>query len=443
MSRSLHAFAVSALALGIVASSAAAQDSASSRGITLTGNYDPLRDKIGIIVLPVPGAFGDSVRAMVQRDLTNSDRFMVAPIDTTDPSALRASGGTGLNYQLFGRLSASAVAQIIPVTGGLHVSLHDVAKGRVVNVAEFSLPSSALSRDWRMAIHRTADEIERWATGQRGISATRVAYVRGTGDAAALRIVDSDGANEITVPTDGCGMSPAWNPTGTMLAYATCGANSRLFVIDLATGKSRAIAGPTRNVSYSSPVFMPDGNTIVFGRLGENGTDLYTIGIAGGETPRRLTVGRGVENSLPAPSPDGRRIVYVGNGTGHPELYIMDADGTNVDVLTNYEESDRNYRSDPDWSPDGRLIAYQERLPNGRFQLKTIKPNGYTPKTLTDLGQNEQPSWAPDGRHLVFTSDRTGVRQLWVLDIESATLRQLTKSSGARLGAWSPRIAVP
>jgi Tol biopolymer transport system component len=41
---------------------------------------------------------------------------------------------------------------------------------------------------------------------------------------------------------------------------------------------------------------------------------------------------------------------------------------------------------------------------------------------------------------VVFTSTRTGVRQLWVLDIESGRLRQLTKSGGSRLASWSPRL---
>lgn len=440
MNRFLCVLAAAGAMLVAAAPVVAAQDT-TYRGITLVGNYDPLRDRIGIIVLPVPGALGDSVRTIVQRDLRNSDRFTVIPIDTTDPTALRGTNGTGLNYPLFGRLQAATVAQITQVPTGLHVSLHDVTKGQVVNVGEFALPSAPLSRDWRMAIHRASDEIERWATGQRGISATRIAYVRGTGDAAALRIVDSDGASEITVPTDACGLGPAWNPTATMLAYATCGANSRLLVIDLATGRSRALLGPTRNVSYSTPVFSPDGASIVYARLSENGTDLYMVPATGGP-PRRVTQGRGVENSQPTLSPDGHRIVYTGNGTGHPELYIMNVDGTGADVLTNYAESDKNYRSDANWSPDGRLIAYAERV-NGRFQLKTIKPNGYTPKTLTDEGQNEQPSWAPDSRHLVFTSDRTGVRQLWVLDVESNTMRQLTRSAGSRIAAWSPRIAGP
>lgn len=429
------------LAMGVVARPAAAQDS-TFRGVTLVGNYDPLRDKVGVVVMPISGAFGDSVRTILQRDLDYSDRFTVLPVDTTDPSALRAAGSSGLNYPLFQRLNASAIVQVTLVPTGFHVVLHDVGKSAVINVSEFAAPANGLSRDWRMAVHRVSDEVERWVTGQRGISASRIAYIRGTGSQAAMRIVDSDGADEITVPTDECGLSPAWNSSGTMLVYATCGAGSRVLTIDLATGRSRPLIGPTRNVSYSTPIFAPDGNSVIYTRAGENGSDLYALGLAAGEQPRRLTTRRGFDDAAPTMSPDGRRIVYVGDILGHMELYIMDADGTGSNVLTNYAENGELYRSDPDWSPDGRRIAYQERV-RGVFQIRTIRPDGGASKYLTSEGENEQPSWAPDGRHLVFTSNRTGVRQLWVMDTESGRLRQLTKSSGSRIAAWSPRLSAP
>ena len=118
----------------------------------------------------------------------------------------------------------------------------------------------------------------------------------------------------------------------------------------------------------------------------------------------------------------------------------MDSDGTDVSTLTDYDFSEKTYRSDPDWSPDGRLVAYQERV-NDRFQIRTFRVAGGTPKLLTNDGVNEQPSWAPDARHLVFTSTRTGVRQLWVLDTESNRVRQLTQSAGSRLASWSTRLA--
>jgi TolB protein len=426
------------LATATHAPPARAQDT-TYKGITLNGVYDPRRDKVSIVVLPIAGAFGDSVRRIIQRDLDYSDRFSVIAVDSADPNALRAAGaGTGLNYQLFAHLTAAAVVQITPVPTGLHVALHDVARARVVNVNEFSLPNAGLSRDWRMAVHRVSDEIERWITGARGISATRIAYVRGT----SMRIIDFDGADEITVPADECSVSPAWSPNGAMIAYGTCGANSHIVIIDLATGRSRPVIGPTRNTTYGAPVFMPDGNSLLYGRAGDNGSDVFRVSVGGGDTPRRITNGQGTDNFNPTPSPDGRRFVFMSGRTGHPELYISDADGANAEVLTDYEQSDKNFRADPDWSPDGRMIAYSERT-RDRFQIRTVLTTGSTPKYLTSEGENEQPSWAPDSRHLVFTSTRTGVRQLWIIDFESGRTRQLTSSAGARLGAWSPRLGSP
>ena len=61
-----------------------AQADTTYRGIHLDVNFDPLRSKISVVVLPVAGAFGDSVRAIVQRDLDYSDRFVVIPIDSAD-----------------------------------------------------------------------------------------------------------------------------------------------------------------------------------------------------------------------------------------------------------------------------------------------------------------------------------------------------------------------
>ena len=426
--------AATALAAGVV-KTAAAQDT-TFRGVMISGAYDPLRDKIGIALLPVGGAYGDSIRAIVSRDMDYSDRFLVINIDSAEPAALRGQGNAaGLNYPLFSRLNATGVVQITAVPTGLHVSLHDVGREQVINVGEFPLPGTGLSRDWRLAVHRVSDEVERWMTGQRGIAATRIAYMRGN----SIRIVDSDGAAEITVPTEPEAGSPAWNSTGSMITYTTFGTSSRVLVIDLSTGRSRAVIGPTRNTLYLTPIFAGNGASLIYARGGETGSDLFSIGLNGG-SPQQLTAGRGTENSNTTLSPDGRRIVFVSGRKGPPELYIMDSDGTDVSTLTDYDFSPKTYRSDPDWSPDGRLVAYQERI-NDRFQIRTFRVAGGTPKLLTNEGENEQPSWAPDARHLVFTSTRTGVRQLWVIDTESNRLRQLTKSGGSRLASWSARLA--
>jgi TolB protein len=119
----------------------------------------------------------------------------------------------------------------------------------------------------------------------------------------------------------------------------------------------------------------------------------------------------------------------------------MDADGTNADLLTTATSSEKPYRLNPSWSPDGRRIAYESQV-KGISQLMLISPRDRSVTPLTNEGENEAPSWAPDGRHLVFSSTRGGTQQLWILDVDSGRLRQLTRGPRARRAAWSPRLDV-
>jgi Tol biopolymer transport system component len=41
---------------------------------------------------------------------------------------------------------------------------------------------------------------------------------------------------------------------------------------------------------------------------------------------------------------------------------------------------------------------------------------------------------------MAFVSDRSGYRQLWIIDVETGRIRPLLQKSGARLPAWSPRL---
>ncbi|MEP6765740.1 MAG: hypothetical protein ABJB66_15605 [Gemmatimonadaceae bacterium] len=384
-----------------------------------------------IMVDSVRGAGGDSIRTIISRDLDNSDRFVViSPVGTP------GSAGGPLNYPLFLSFGVNGVieASVLP-SGWLHVELHDVGLKLVKQKQDFPLPGLPGNRDWRLALHGVSDSIEEWITGQRGIAQTRIAFVRD----GRVWTVDSDGwgANPITPR----GLSPKWTPNGRAIVYNILDDNgSPIMVTDIATGAQKALTSLHGAQDYA-PSVTPDGRSVLFARNTPDGTDLFTMPLLGG-TAQRLTAGRGRASGSPAPSPDGKRMVFASDRSGHQEVYISDIDGTNVDLLTTGGFGERAWRDSPDWSPDGRLVAYQGATSErGAFQIYTINVRDQFVKQITGDARNDDPSWAPDSRHLVVTSTRGGNPQLWIVDTQGGKARQLTRGlSSARGSSWSPRL---
>ena len=417
-----------ALVALLLASPLAAQDS-TSRGVHIGLTYDP-GSKPGVVVLPVTGALGDSIQTIVQRDFDYGDRVNAIVLDAN--VAQDVSRATGPNWALLARLGAAAAVQVTPTASGFHLAVYNVATKQTALVKDFVSGAPPGSRAWRAALHGISDELEEAFTGVRGIARTRILFERGR----RIWAVDSDGEGATPLTEAGTPISPAWHPSGGMIAYATY-VPAGISVLDLGSGRARRVAsGPG---VYISPVFTPDGSSVVYAHGTDNGVDLYTAPLSGGGG-RRLSVGRGSDNVSPSFSPDGRRIAFMSGRAGHPEIYTMDADGTDVDLLTPLDFGENAYRASPDWSPDGRHVAFMSQIARS-FQILTINLRDRSLKQLTSDGRNEDPSWAPDGRHLTFVSTRTGTRQLWVLDIESGRSRQLTRGAAVRLPAWSPRLA--
>ena len=396
-------------------------------GVRIGLTYAP-GTRPGVYVLPVRGPGADSVRAIVARDLDHGDRIAVIAPD----SGVAPSGA--LNYALFQRLGAAAVLQMtLPGDGSLQVALHDLASSTVRNSQRFVLPPPALGPAWRLALHRVSDEVERWVTGQQGVAATRLLFVRG----GTLWQVDADGENAMPVAGVGAALGPTWHPNGSVIAWTELGdAGSRILMRDLSSGRTTVMSG--RASANLSPAFAPDGSQLAYA-AGNDGTDIVVRPLTGDDGAYAITAGQGSTNAQPTFSPDGRRVAFTTSRLGRNEIYISDSDGANPELLTTSGFGDQLYRSDPSWSPDGRAVAFSTQI-EGRFQVATIALRDRSVKQHTSEGINEDPSWAPDARHLVFTSNRGGSRQLWVLDTESGRMRQLTRGPAARMAAWGPRV---
>jgi TolB protein len=425
--------ALIAIALVSASSVLPAQDTTTTPGVRLGLNYES-GVKPGVIVLPVVDDDVDSLRTIIQRDLDYSDRINVIDLDRETLSGLVPAPGQKLNFPLFAKFGAAVLVRMTPTTQGLHVAAYDVEHGQLLQSEHFLFDRR--DRDWRFALHGISDQIEQWMFGKRGIAATRIAYVIN----GELRIVDSDGAETRAITTGRGALSPAWSPSGESVVFTVLGnTGTQVQELDVKTGRTRRVSQIRAGLNIT-PVYQPNGNAILYARGTGNGTDLVLAALDSTE-PKRITIGRGTDNTSPSYSPDGTKVAFISGRSGSPQVYIMDADGSNVQLLTPFTPGVRSYRASPDWSPDGRAIAYEQQ--NGNFQIWMIDLRDRVPKQLTSEAENEDPSWAPDGRHLVFTSSRGGDKQLWIMDTESGRARQLTHSKGARLAAWSPILANP
>ncbi len=427
-----------------------AQDtSVVDRGVRVGIIYRP-GVRPGMVLLPGRPAALDSVRAIVARDLDYNDRFEMITLPGGDSIRLggaasparssgrgRTGGGeaAGLNYPLFQALGADFAVALAQAADTTVVTLHDVAAGGVRREVKKRLPPLT-SPDFRLAVHRLADQVLQASLGAPGVAATRLLFVL---DGKVWQI-DQDGADKKLVSSsDRQAMSPAWAADGRRFAYMEFWAgHGQLFVQDMATGKRAPVVTTGAALDFT-PAFSPDGKTLAFSRAIEEGTDVYTVNLKDNCCLQRLTVGRFSDNLSPTYSPDGQRMAFVSTRAGLPQIYVMAADGTDQQLFAPFDYGVTGSSNAPEWSPDGQSVAFHRDVA-GTLQIFVLDVRTRTVRQLTSVGRNEDPTWAPDSRHLCFVSDRSGYRQLWIIDLETGRIRPLLQQSGARLPAWSPRL---
>ena len=161
--------------------------------------------------------------------------------------------------------------------------------------------------------------------------------------------------------------------------------------------------------------------------------DLFQLDLATGEV-RELTRAHRVHE--PNVSPDGARIACTVGETGRRDLAIVPIAGGAPTVLG---RALPGLAYGPSWSPDGRQIAYSRWKPGGLRDIHLYDlASGRDHAIWIDRAMDIDPSFSPDGRFLVFSSDRTGIYNLFAYELATETLYQVTNVVS---GAFQPTIS--
>jgi TolB protein len=74
---------------------------------------------------------------------------------------------------------------------------------------------------------------------------------------------------------------------------------------------------------------------------------------------------------------------------------------------------------EPDYSPDGKMIAYASDV-GGDHDLWILDSAGNSHVKITsDLSSERAPAWSPDGNKIAYVSNREGEFNIWVMNLET------------------------
>lgn len=208
-----------------------------------------------------------------------------------------------------------------------------------------------------------------------------------------------------------------------------------IYEYDIAAKKDKNLVPGVRS-TFS---FIPEQNKIVYAKISEDNENWYNVHDLfvydlDTEDDTRLTHNLRANN--PSVSNDGKKIVFIFQKDGTTNLGIVDIDGKNFKRLTFFENGEQVYN--PKFSPDDSYIIFDYSYANTRDIAKVKSEGGNIEFIIATENDERNPAFDNNG-NIIYSSDETGIYNIYLLNPETKSKTQLTNVLG---GAFMANVSV-
>jgi Tol biopolymer transport system component len=195
------------------------------------------------------------------------------------------------------------------------------------------------------------------------------------------------------------------------------------------------------NITHSSqhdwtPKFSPINNKIVYTTYFPE-IDNYDVFIMNDDGSDKINITNSPGyDKYPQFSLDGSFIIYQAWQSGKMEIYFTNILDRNIINLTRNTTAHDIISHGNAISPDGQTIVFTSER-DGNRNIYVMNTDGTEQTQLTDHTSHDyEPAFSPDGLSIVFTSERDGNKEIYIMNNEGNNLTNLSNNSAHD---WNPR----
>jgi TolB protein len=136
-------------------------------------------------------------------------------------------------------------------------------------------------------------------------------------------------------------------------------------------------------------------------------------------------------------SPSRQEITYMSYESGQPQVYLLQIETGQRELVGNFP----GMTFAPRFSPDGQRVIMSLLRDDGNSNIFAMDLRSRTTTRLTNSNSiDTSPSYSPDGSQVVFTSDRGGRAQIYVMGADGSGQNRISFGDGVySTPVWSPR----